>query len=107
MLPAFEAGAAVRGLFPTVAVLALRLLCVVVFNSANAAVIATFPPQLIPISSELFLDHTDFDINNDGVRDAVFLHSFQAGGIRTMDGNGVIARTIRPDLVERSIEPLP
>ncbi len=93
--------------FSNAAAMVVGLSGVVASNFANAAVIATFPAESIPISSPGFLDHTDFDINNDGVRDAVFLHSIQAGGIRAISGNGVIARTIRPDLIERGIEPLP
>ena len=96
-----------RRFFSNVAAMVVGLTSVVASNSANAAVIATFPAESIPISSQLFAAHTDFDINNDGIRDAVFLHNFQFGGIRALNGNGVIARTIRPDLIERGIEPLP
>jgi hypothetical protein len=73
----------------------------------HAAVISYMPPEVIPISGSIFLGHTDFDINGDGRRDAVFLHSDQAGGIRTLNGNGVIASFYRPDMIEREIEPIP
>lgn len=83
------------------------LLSLVLGGKSFSAVIATFPSEVVPISSDLFLEHTDFDINNDGVRDAVFLHGTQVGVVRAISGNGVIARTYRPDLVERAIEPIP
>ena len=85
----------------------MAVLAGVIFTGpACAAVIATFPPEVIPIESILSA-HTDLDINNDGNRDAVFLHNHQYAGIRALNGNGIIARTIRPDLIERGIEPLP